>query len=219
MRHLVGTAARVVAGRPLAVALLTGAVLALALLGLVTERDRSSSDQDSVAVPQAREAGRRAIKVTQASWVFRPASLVELVRHSPAAVEARVIAIRPGPPLMPEPDRATSVAAPAIPTQRIELAVTRAWWGTGGGRIGIFKTGSETEYIEDDPFYAVGEDYLIFLGERRPDGSLLPSAPDGRLRVVAGRLQPVAKGPVGDLLADVPVEGARRATLAVRSGG
>lgn len=219
MRHLGGTPARVVAGRTLAIALLTAAVLGLALLGLVIGDERSSSDQGGAAVPPTPEVGKRAIKVSRASWVFRPASLPELVRHSSAAVEARVIAIRPGSPLAPDRDRATSVAAPAIPTQRIDLAVTKAWWGKGGGRIAIFKTGSETEYIEEDPFYAVGEDYLIFLGERRPDGSLLPSAPDGRLRVVAGRLQPVAKGRVGDLLAGVPVEAARRATLGIRSGG
>lgn len=218
MRHLGRTPARVAAGRTLAMALLTAAALGLALLGLVIGDERSSSDRDGAAVPPTPEVGKRAIKVSRASWVFRPASLPELVRHSSAAVEASdrdQAGPSPGARSGPSDKRARAgVPDPAHRPRGHEGVV-----GQRGGRIAIFKTGSETEYIEEDPFYAVGEDYLIFLGERRPDGSLLPSAPDGRLRVVAGRLQPVAKGRVGDLLAGVPVEAARRATLAIRRGG
>jgi hypothetical protein len=109
------------------------------------------------------------------------------------------------------------------PTQRVALAVEQRLLGNAPARVELFKIGSQTEWIEEDPPYSVGERYLLFVRPRRGDGrrAWLPVSPDGRLRVTrAGDLQPLATGPVADALRRTSVRGAglrlRRASKEAR---
>jgi hypothetical protein len=109
-------------------------------------------------------ATSRRTAVTTAHWIIRPHSLRELADEGPAAILARVRAARPGPPL---PDEGH---ARRTPTQRVALAVEQRLLGNAPARIELFNTGSQTEWIEEDPPYSVGERYLLFVRPRRGDG-------------------------------------------------
>lgn len=204
---------------PLGGAILALALLAAGFLALALAAPRSSRGGAEPVVQHVDDPAKPAVIVNHASWVYRASSLDDLVQHSRAAFEAKVVAITAGPPLLTEPDLETGENVPPIPTQRIHLAVQRNWFGNPGAEVTLFKTGSDKEYIEDDPFYAVGEEYVIFLGDERGDGSFLPAGPDGRLKAIRGKLKPVADGPVGQRLAGASVEQARQAALAARNGG
>lgn len=84
-----------------------------------------------------------------------------------------------------------------IPTQRITLVAEERWFGSIPSRFTVFKTGSDSRWIEDDPPYKPGETYALYLTER-DDGAYLPVAPDGRVKIVDGKAEPLIPGPVAE---------------------
>jgi hypothetical protein len=190
--------------KPMMLALAAGGALIAGLAaGAFDEADR-----------RAALAARRTA-VMAAQWTYRPRDLAELTSRAPAAVLARVARVRSGPPLAEDGE------AVRTPTQRIELVVERRLRGTTPARLALFKTGSQTEWIEDDPPYTVGERYLLFIRPRRndPTRAWIPVAPDGRLRIERGGLAPLAAGPVGRALARERVGTAERLIRRARRKG
>jgi hypothetical protein len=167
--------------------LAAAAVLSVALAGAIT------SAQDSPP--------KEAPEVWGAEWAFRPDGLGEMTERSSAAVLAEVVAVKRGPDLV-----AGSPTDPGgqfrLPTQRIELRTVRQLEGSAPGTFTLFKNGSEDLYLEADPLYAVSERYVLFVRRRdASDGTYLPVAPDGRLRVESsGRLKAFIDGPATDRL-------------------
>ena len=165
------------------------ALAALASLGL------------SVALSPAEEAPPADSPVHAIEWAFRPASLGSMEQESTAAVIAEVTEVRAGPDLVARAEGdPTSVIR--IPTQRIELRAQRTLSGSAPESFTLFKQGSAEYYFEGDPFYRVGERYLLFIRKREAsDGTYLPVAPDGRLLIEPdGELKAFVDGPGRDRL-------------------
>lgn len=119
--------------------------------------------------------------------------------RSEAIVAVRVEQITSGPFLRHDPKSAGPDTEP-IPTERVAVAIRRRLRGDLTGQTVVFRTKFEhIQGADGDPPYADGELYVLFLRQRKSnDGTVLPVAPDGRLAVVDGLLQPVIEGPVAD---------------------
>jgi hypothetical protein len=124
-------------------------------------------------------------------WAYRPDDVVELGDQSDALVEAEVTDVRDGPPIIVDD-------ASPIPTQLIDVRTTALLSGEAPETFTLYKLGSEAAYAEGDPPYEVGQRYVIFVTPR-PDGTYLPTAPDGRLlERPSGEVEPVIDGPVAE---------------------
>lgn len=139
-----------------------------------------------------------------------------MARRSRAAVVATVTAVRQGPGIPtghehdpPDPD---------IETQRIALRVQQRWFGRIAPTFELFKTGSERDWGQGDPPYRVGERYIVYIGDRRSDGSYLPVAPDGRLRLRGRLAEPLIAGRVARAVAWLTAEELRTASRLARRG-
>lgn len=172
------------------IGLLTGLVVLVS--GLIVNIEISSRESAKAQSPPPSPVGG---VVAHAEWVNRPATISELADVTTVAVVARVLGITEGPSLVSDaPD------VPPIPTQRITLSVEERWLSSSvPDEIVLFKTGSESEWIEGDPPYRLDQRYALFL-QQRPDGAYIPAAPDGRLEIVSGKAQPVISGPLGEQL-------------------
>jgi hypothetical protein len=166
------------------------------------------------ATAEARRGVSAASPPVSASWAFRPRTVEELADRAKLVVEAEVAGVRRGAPMWPRGD---SPHATAIPTQRIDLEVVDGLRGgaAAGDELTLFKTGGERGgaalSLEGDPPYREGERYVLFL-EPRGDGTYIPSAPDGRLRLGAdGEAEPLIEGPVGDALRGLDTASVARA--------
>jgi hypothetical protein len=173
----------------------------------------SVSEISHEATAEARRRVSAKSPPVSASWAFRPRTVEELAARAKLVVEAEVAGVRRGAPMWPRGD---SPYATAIPTQRIDLKVTDSLRGaaSAGDELTLFKTGGEREgmvlSLEGDPPYRVGERYVLFL-EPRGDGTFIPSAPDGRLRLGADGAEPLIEGPVGEALRGLDTTSVARA--------
>jgi len=127
-------------------------------------------------------------------WSERPQSVDELADLSESVVEAEVISIADGPPLPAEdPEH-------EIPTERVTFKTVSVLDGASPGpQFLLFRTGSQELRLANDPPYEIGERYVLFIRPREGEpGTYLPVAPDGRLRLDAGRdAEAMIGGPVG----------------------
>ena len=151
----------------------------------------------------------------QAAWAFRPDDLEDLADDAEALFEGTVMAIRPGPAMaessVPIPDPHD------IPTQRVVFRVDDVVYGELGDEVVLFKAGDDDGYFEGDPPYQVGERYLMFVGRRNtPPGTYLNWAPDGRLKVKNGKLEPFVGGMVADKLKGQPKDTVKAAAKAAK---
>lgn len=141
-----------------------------------------------------------------AVWASRPKTLTEMAGRAQSVVKATVTDITNGPPLVG--DEADDV----MPTQRITFKIGERWRGSSPREFVLFKTGSATRWIEDDPPYSLGEQYVLFVSRRPGDGTYLPVGPDGRIKVQEGRLRPLIDGPVAATVGGLSVPQARQVT-------
>lgn len=126
----------------------------------------------------------------RATWVFHPRSLAETRQRATAIVTARVTAVTKGPDIV--------VAAPGEPngedrleTQRVTFEVLKTYKGKAGDTITLFRTGTDTKYIEGDRPYHVGETHLLFVEPKADEaGTFLVVAPEGRYQIQNGKLLP-----------------------------
>lgn len=127
-----------------------------------------------------------------AFWHERPHTLEEASRNSEAVVSARVIQVVPGPDLT-VPVEGLENGMDRIPTQRILFAVDRVISGTLNGRVfELFHTGNDEFVVVEDPAYVPGERYILFLATKE-GGTYRVIAPEGRIRVTEGGLEPISK--------------------------
>jgi hypothetical protein len=81
-----------------------------------------------------------------------------------------------------------------LPNQRINFKVLRSLKGDVGETLRLFHTGNDTQFIAGDPPYKEGEIYVLFVEPKRDEArTYLVIAPEGRYRVVDGKLQPMVK--------------------------
>lgn len=128
----------------------------------------------------------------EASWISRPATVREQVESADAVVIATVVAVTPGPPIIAAADEVN-------PTELVRMRVRERWRGTVEDSFTIKWLGTPNHgWIEGDPPYVEGQDYVLFL-VARPDGPWYrPESPDGRLQILSGRLRSLIEGPFGD---------------------
>jgi hypothetical protein len=144
-----------------------------------------------------------------ASWM-RPKDFHDMVRQADVAVRATVTDVAAGPPLT------TIDPATETPTQRIKFVVDEQWYGRPLETFVLFKTGTQEAWIDDDPPYAVGEQYVMFIRPRTDDPTTyINVGPDGRQKIIDGHLRPVIDGDVARRLGGLSVADAKRTTLTV----
>ena len=108
--------------------------------------------------------------------------------------------MEPGQPLF-DPEDAGEPEAASLPTERVSVHVDETLFGEPPAELVLFKTGSENTSLEGDPAYKPGERYLLLLAEYTGEAGLfVPPAPDARMRVEGGLVEPVIEGPIADLL-------------------
>jgi hypothetical protein len=150
-----------------------------------------SSKPLAAAFPAA--TGERTIEEGHARaiafWHERPRTVEEAKQKAETIVEAHVMQVVAGPDLTaPVPGLENDMDR--IPTQRILFSVDRVISGTMNGRVfELFHTGNDEFTVEEDPAYAVGERYVLFLTTQER-GAYRIIAPEGRLLVTDGGLVP-----------------------------
>lgn len=114
-------------------------------------------------------------------WEERPDDVAELVQAARSVIEARVVEVAGGPEL-----GATQGDA-GIPTQRISFEVLSTLDGpVPGPALRLLKAGTDDQYLANDPPYAVGERYVLFVEPWSLEaGTYVLAAPDGRARLNA----------------------------------
>jgi hypothetical protein len=144
-----------------------------------------------------------------ATWM-RPMGFSDMVAKTDHAVLATVTAVEAGPAEMSD-----EPGDPGTPTQRISFRVDERWRGPSIDSFVLYKTGTQSIWIDDDPPYHVGEQYVMFVRARAGDPrTLLNVGPDGRIKIVDGNLRPLIEGAVAARLGGLTVAQARQATQA-----
>lgn len=115
-------------------------------------------------------------------WAERPTSVEELAESSVVVVEAEVVSVDEGDPLVPLDEEDPDGPDSEIPTLEITFQTFSAIKGTPPSTFIVQQTGAESRYLEGDPLYTVGERYVLFIRPQEGDtGFWLPVAPDGRI--------------------------------------
>jgi hypothetical protein len=131
-----------------------------------------------------------------AKWAFRPDSINELSRGSQVIMTGEVSDIWVGEPLATP---GTPDVEP-IPTQVITMHTASTLKGKIPSEIRFTKTGTQDNWIEDDPPFKVGSKYMMFL-DRRDKGLYVPVGPDGRIELtLSGKL---GLGSSGSIAAEI----------------
>lgn len=145
--------------------------------------------------------------VMAASWAETPKSLEETAGLARMVVLGRVTRVRRGEDLVVRnPD--LPAGEDRIPTEVVTIRLERTYKGPDGGgppeTIELFRTGLSTGTdqlsVVDDPPYAPGEQYVLFVTggpELRVDGAsqrlLRVVSPEGRYQVRGGAMEPAAR--------------------------
>lgn len=128
-----------------------------------------------------------------AFWNDRPRTLHEAMTKSQAVVVATVTLVTPGPDIQ-VPSSAFADGVDRIPTERVFLAVERVLRGEmKSTSFELFRTGNEKFVVDEEPPYAAGERWVLFVTQRE-DGTYRAIAPEGRMKVTAKGLEPAAEG-------------------------
>lgn len=130
--------------------------------------------------------------VAHAVWEFNPTSMAELKGKSTNIIAGKVINIEQGEEIIYEHEDEPEPTI--IPTQVITLEVTESLKGTStkGEQIKVFRTGGENIiFLEEDPKYVQGKEYMLFLRPQENSKLFLVVAPAGRYAIENGKMQPV----------------------------
>lgn len=152
--------------------------------------------------------------VWAADWVHGGKDIAGTSAAATVIVRARVKSIREGESL--KTPSAQDVAP--LPTQVIGFETLKAIKGSPGTTFELFKTGTQTKWLEDDPAYQLGETYLLFL-EKRPDGRFIPLGPDGRMKLGGdGSLKVQSDGPISRQLTKPATDDLTEVETAAKGG-
>lgn len=172
---------------PLVLALLAVVVLP----GCSVRDDVATTDLPALNTARDKRAPRGQAGA-EADWLSRPTS----VRAAAGLAEAGVIGT-----VESVSREASVVAAPdeSNPTSIVTMRVRDPWFGDVPDRFEIKWLGTPGGgYLEGDPPYEVGQDYVLFL-KRRTDGPWYrPASPDGRMQILGDQGRPVIDGPLYD---------------------
>jgi len=138
-----------------------------------------------------------------AIWYHNPRSLSELAGLSSAVVVARVVGIYDAPDIVVP--AALEGGEHRVPNQRIAFEVERNLAGRIDRGFDLFHTGNDEFVLEDDPAYAIGESYVLFV-RPRDDGSYLVVSPEGRYRVTKEGLEAASHQEFAGVLARGGIE-------------
>jgi hypothetical protein len=130
--------------------------------------------------------------VAHAVWEFNPTSMDELKGKSTNIISGKVINIQQGEDIVYEHEDEPEPTI--IPTQVITLKVTESLKGnsTIGEQIKVFRTGGENViFLEEDPEYVKGKEYMLFLRPQENSNLFLMVAPTGRYTIVNGKIESV----------------------------
>ncbi|HET9328758.1 MAG TPA: FlgD immunoglobulin-like domain containing protein [Candidatus Eisenbacteria bacterium] len=123
-----------------------------------------------------------------AFWHDRPNTMEEALSRSLAVVSGRVLRVNAGADLVNQVEGLED-GVDRIPTQRILFAVDKVIAGELKARVvELFRTGNEDYILAEDPPYAEGERYVLFL-TRADRGMYRTIAPEGRLKVTESGLE------------------------------
>lgn len=124
-----------------------------------------------------------------ASWAFAPKSFAEARQKADVIIRAEVLASEQGP------DDVVTLKdgiVNRLPARHVTLKVLKAYKGdvSAGETVTLKQTGGTEQnaarpvplMLEDDPFYQVGEQYLLLL-ERGKTGVFLTVSPEGRYQI------------------------------------
>jgi hypothetical protein len=174
------------------------------------------------AAPSASDSGDPRAIALRPTWGFRPDTLRALTGRAPAAVVAEVTAVEAGPELS---DGSKLHPDAGMPTERVQFQLVDAVYGDVPATFDLFRLGAPDVAVDGDPAYEPGERYVLFLEPRvngsgqREAGTFVPVAPDGRLQVVAGKVEPVIEGPVGRANRGRDVQAFKNDARDAREGG
>jgi len=141
------------------------------------------------AEPQPEPGKTHAIAV----WHERPRTLQEAADRSRAVVVAHALRVDPGPDLA-VPSEAFEDGVDRIPTQRIVFEVENVLRGDmPEKRFVLFRTGNENFILHEEPAYAAGERWILFVTPR-DDGTYRVIAPEGRMKVSRDGLELASEG-------------------------
>lgn len=156
----------------------SGSPAALAPDGELAAMTPEVSEESGPLSGEIPEGTARAV----AFWHDRPNTMEEALERSVAVVSGRVLRVNPGADLAVQVEGLED-GVDRIPTQRILFAVDKVIAGAVKARVvELFRTGNAEFVIAEDPPYAEGERYVLFL-TRADRGTYRPIAPEGRLKV------------------------------------
>ncbi|HEX6287637.1 MAG TPA: hypothetical protein VFZ66_00530, partial [Herpetosiphonaceae bacterium] len=91
-----------------------------------------------------------------ATWLYHPRTLGEAKAKASEVIVGRVAEVKAGPDIV-VPVAGEASGEDRIATQRITVEVVKSLKGKTSSTLTIFHTGTETQFIEGDPGYQVGE--------------------------------------------------------------
>jgi hypothetical protein len=197
-------AGRRISARVLAAPLLLAAAIVAA--SLVT-----SAGDDDLAIPALSTAHDVAAPLEGAKGAALATTsardVEDAATHSDLVVIGTVTQVRPGPDLgRPGTDD-------RHPTQFVTVQVRDRWAGSTPEKITIYRSGDDRSWVEGDPPYAAGQDYVLYLVNRKDGPWHRLAAPEGRIQILNGRLRPVADGEFAATWRDRTPAELKKATL------
>lgn len=178
-------------------------VLSLAALGVMAA---TGGNTQQVAQNDGQVAGH-VPGAWQAVWYYTPTSVQEAYGFGAVAVLATVDGVEQASELV-VPAKGEPDGVDRIPNQTIRFSVNEVYKGSIAKSFALFHTGDSERWADDDPAYAAGEQYVLFLLPR-DDGRWVLVSPEGRYQVVNGAVQPASHFPAVAAVAGTALEAFR----------
>ncbi|HEX6076733.1 MAG TPA: hypothetical protein VFZ32_15895 [Micromonosporaceae bacterium] len=120
-------------------------------------------------------------------WHNTPTSLAEAVDLGAVVVRATVVGVQQAPDIA-VPAKGEPGGVDRVPTQAITFKAQETLKGSVASTFTVFRTGGPNVIVAGDPAYAVGQQYVLVLDVRRPDGRWVLVSPEGRFQIRAGKV-------------------------------
>jgi hypothetical protein len=156
-----------------------------------------------------------------ASWADRPQNVRDLARTAETVVVGRVADIKDGPRSGADESEFHAGEEAGLPSQRVTFEVEDTWAGQAPARLLLYKAGSQTAWMDEDPPYEVSQRYVLFVNkaERYERGLHMNPKPDGRIGINGDRLVAVTHGALAEKLDGTPVAELKKAVKTEKDRG
>lgn len=200
-----------------------GLAAAIAAFGTAGAPAPTATERAATRVPAGDEEvhARHGAPSFKASWGNRPASVEALATGAETVIVGRVAQIREGPRAGADESQFHAGDEAGMPTQRVTFEVEDTWAGQAPSRLTLFKSGSQSKWMEEDPPYEMGQRYVLFVtkADRYERGLYMNPAPDGRMGVNGDRLVAVAHGALAEKLDGTSVADLKKAVQTEKDRG